>query len=120
MRPVTRKHTVSVLGIDLPVANSHRQLADSLAAELQKKMRDIVAVEFINILGRELDKFPIQLPLLLKSKLPLVLLDGEHRFNGNVTAGEIVNAIRTNQRPAFPPFFAPRRQVRMLPKQKKV
>ncbi|MBM7855950.1 hypothetical protein JOC37_002373 [Desulfohalotomaculum tongense] len=89
------RHYVTVLGTELPVlfTDNHRELAETLAHELKKRFGDMVEVEFINILNKELNKFIHLWPTIVRSGLPVVLIDGEPRFYGGVPTSDVVKTI---------------------------
>ncbi|MBO8138005.1 MAG: hypothetical protein H0Z40_07695 [Desulfotomaculum sp.] len=97
------KHIVTVLGADIPVLFNHRELSDALAVELKKHFGDIVEVEFINVLDKEVEKYLHMWPFVLRSRLPLILVNGELHFDGSFSKNEIMNALATMIKPVRPP-----------------
>ncbi len=68
--------------------------AKDLKNSLEGKLGEVVRLTYVDVESEEMKNYPNIPPVLSNIRLPLIVLNGEPRFYGGISADIIGNAVR--------------------------
>ncbi len=71
-----------------------KEEAKGLEKSLKGKLGKLVKLTYVDVGSRKMKNYPGIPPVLKRIRLPLVVLNGEPRFYGGISADMIGNAVR--------------------------